>query len=391
MASDASGVNPSVVHVRSLIQLRDYEIKHEQINVQKVTMTSHKWVCCCHENRKDRRKRFIRGRVTVVNMQGKSPHPRSWPSTAESAAMNPTIPLLALKGGRHIEIFDLELKKMKYRCTMDSKIAYWTWVNAEVIAIVTNTAVYHWNIAGEREPSRVFQRNSRLRRCQLIAYKTDKPMRWMALTGLYKEDTGFVHGLTQLYSRDYQLSQCIDAYAVGFCEYRCNSNPTMSTVVCIATKTPGKQGKIHVLELGPHISGNSALSNHTDDVSFSQAIEFKHDFPVSLQISEVYGLVFILTKNGWLLLCDLDTGSHISTTKISQHVIFTTSLSSDDKGIVGVCKNGKVLSVKIKESSLLHHLHHHCKKINVATRLAQKFASTDTALLTPYTRYDTTV
>ncbi|XP_077996151.1 clathrin heavy chain 2-like [Glandiceps talaboti] len=388
MASDGSGDKLSVVQVQNVVQLRDYEIKQEQINVQKVTMTSHKWICCCHEFR---RKRHNRKRVTIVNIYSKTPHPRSWPSIAESAAMNPTTPWLALKGGRSIEIFDLEQRKRRHMCTMENQIVYWTWINSEVIAIVTNRQVYHWNITGEREPSRVFQRHNRLKKCQLVSYKTDKTMRWMALTGLYKEDTGFIYGVTQLFSKDYQLSQCIEAYSVAFCEYRFNSNPNLSTVVCIAQRTPGKQGKLHILELGPHIAGNSALSNHTDDLNFSQADEFKHDFPVSLQISELYGLVFILTKYGWLLLCDLETGFHISSVRVSPHTIFTTSLKADSKGILGISRSGKVLSITIKEGIILQHLHRTCKKINIFQRLANKFASVDSTALHPFTRFDTTV
>nr|XP_006818828.1 PREDICTED: clathrin heavy chain 1-like [Saccoglossus kowalevskii] len=174
----------ALVQMRTVTQLRNYEIQPEQINVQKVAMTSSMWVCCCHDTRRKRHKRL----VTIVNINSKEPHARSWPTIADSAAMNPTNPLIALKGGKTIEVFDLPRRKLIHRCTMDDPIAYSSWISSEVIVIVTTSIVYHWNItAVESEPCRVFQRHGRLKHCQLVKYKIDKKMKWMALTGLYME------------------------------------------------------------------------------------------------------------------------------------------------------------------------------------------------------------
>ena len=41
--------------------------------------------------------------------------------------------------------------------------------------------------------------------------------------------------------------------------------------------------QIHIIELGPHISGNTALSSYSEQLYFDESDRF--DFPVSIQVS----------------------------------------------------------------------------------------------------------
>ena len=75
-------------------QLSTYGVKQEQTTFPRVTMASHRWVCCRHSSKKKKKDNCI----TAVNLTRKTPRQLTWPCIADSAMMNPRKPWLALKG-----------------------------------------------------------------------------------------------------------------------------------------------------------------------------------------------------------------------------------------------------------------------------------------------------
>lgn len=61
-----------------------------------------------------------------------------------------------------------------------------------------------------------------------------------------------------------------------------------------------------------------------------------------VQVSTEYGLLFVVTKYGYLYLCDMETGMCLCCTRISADVIFTSTLNTDTQGILGVTRAGQV-------------------------------------------------
>ena len=53
--------------------------------------------------------------------------------------------------------------------------------------------------------------------------------------------------------------------------------------------------------------------------------EFADDFPVAMQISEKYGLVYVITKLGLLFVYDLQTATAVYRNRISPDPIFLTA------------------------------------------------------------------
>lgn len=74
-------------------QLSSFGIKPEQVTFPRATMSSHRWLCCRHTSKKKKRDNC----VTVINLTSRTPRPKTWPCTADSAIMNPRKPWLALK------------------------------------------------------------------------------------------------------------------------------------------------------------------------------------------------------------------------------------------------------------------------------------------------------
>lgn len=67
----------------------------------------------------------------------------------------------------------------------------------------------------------------------------------------------------------------------------------------------------------------------------------------SFQVSTEYGLLFVVTKYGYLYMCDMETAMCLCCTRISVDVIFTSTLNTDTQGILGVTRGGQVCANKV--------------------------------------------
>ena len=66
------------------------------------------------------------------------------PISADSAIMNPASKVIALKAGKTLQIFNIEMKSKMKAHNMTDDVTFWKWISLNTIALVTDTAVYHW-------------------------------------------------------------------------------------------------------------------------------------------------------------------------------------------------------------------------------------------------------
>ena len=73
--------------------------------------------------------------------------------------------VIALKAQqRTLQIFDLG-QKVKLKSTMmNEDVLFWKWISVDVLGLVTESAIFHWNVFDDKEPAplKVFDRNSNL-------------------------------------------------------------------------------------------------------------------------------------------------------------------------------------------------------------------------------------
>ncbi|OTF79115.1 hypothetical protein BLA29_007956, partial [Euroglyphus maynei] len=96
-----------------------------------------------------------------------------------------------------------------------NKCLYWTWINSDSVAIITEDDVYHWSLLldsnvspiYDHSPKMIFSLNENFRQYQIINYMVD-PLYgyWSALTALYLEDDE-ICGKVQIHSQSYGQSQ----------------------------------------------------------------------------------------------------------------------------------------------------------------------------------------
>jgi clathrin heavy chain len=90
------------------------------------------------------------------------------PINADSAIMHWNKNIIALKAqGRTIQIFDLGAKQKLKSAVMNEDIVYWKWFSEKSLGLVTDTAVFHWDVydSTQQQPVKMFDRLPNLSVC----------------------------------------------------------------------------------------------------------------------------------------------------------------------------------------------------------------------------------
>lgn len=292
------------------------------------------------------------------------------PIKADSAIMHWNRQIIALKAqSRTLQIFDLEQKKKLKSCTMNDDVQFWTWVSESTLGLVTTTSVFHWDVYDDAQesPVKVFERNANLNGCQIINYRVNDGGKWMVVVGISQQQ-GRVVGAMQLYSKDRGISQAIEGHAASFGSLRLEGAPQDTSLFSFAVRT-ATGAKLHVVEVD-HAESNPVFQKKAVDIFFPP--EATNDFPVALQVSQKYGVVFMVTKYGFIHLYDLETATLIFMNRISSETIFTTCSDKESAGLVGINRKGQVLFVTVDESTVIPYLLDNPANTEIAIKLASR-------------------
>jgi len=348
------------------IQLQNVGINAANIGFSTLTMESDKYLCV-------REKVGDTAQVVIIDMADTA-NPIRRPISADSAIMNPTSKVIALKAGKTLQIFNIEMKSKMKAHNMTEEVQFWKWISVNTIALATDNAVYHWSMEGEASPQKVFDRHSSLAGCQIINYRCDAAQKWLLLIGISaqtpsSEQQNRVVGAMQLYSVDRKVSQPIEGHAACFADFKMASNPSPSTLFCFAVR--GAQGgKLHFIEVGSPPSGNQPFTKKAVDVFFPP--DAQNDFPVAMQFGPKYDCLYLITKYGYIHLYDIETGTCIYMNRISGDTIFVTAPHEATSGIIGVNRKGQVLSVSVEEENIITYITTTLQNPDLALRMASR-------------------
>lgn len=189
----------------------------------------------------------------------------------------------------------------------------------------------------------------------------------MAVVGIQQQQ-GRVVGALQLYSRERGISQAIEAHAAAFGSIRLEGAQADTRLFTFAVRT-ATGAKLHIVEID-HQPSNPVFAKKAVDVYFPA--EATNDFPVAMQVSEKYDVIYLVTKYGFIHLYDLETATCIFMNRISSDTIFTTAPDSESSGIIGVNRKGQVLSVSVDEHNIIPYLLQNPANGALALKLASK-------------------
>ncbi|EMP40258.1 Clathrin heavy chain 1 [Chelonia mydas] len=166
---------------------------------------------------------------------------------------------------------------------------------------------------------------------------------------------------------DRKVSQPIEGHAAAFAEFKIEGNSKPSTLFCFAVRSPAG-GKLHVIEVGQPAAGNQPFVKKAVDVFFPP--EAQTDFPVAMQIGTKHGVIYLITKYGYIHMYDLESGVCIYMNRISADTIFVTAPHEPSSGIIGVNKKGQVLSVCVEEDNIVNYATNVLQNPDLGLRMA---------------------
>jgi clathrin heavy chain len=179
---------------------------------------------------------------------------------------------------------------------------------------------------------------------------------------------GRVAGAMQLYSKARGISQAIEGHAAAFGTYRLEGATSDSKLFAFAVRT-ASGAKLHIVEVD-HQASNPAYTKKNVDIYFPA--EATNDFPVAMQVSEKYKIIYLVTKYGFIHLYDLETATCIFMNRISSDTIFVTCADSESAGLIGVNRKGQVLSVSVDENTIVPYLLQNPANAELAYKLASR-------------------
>lgn len=330
------------INFQEVLKLPSLNINPQTISFTTVTMESDKFICVRDQLSQVKT-------ISIVDIQNKNVSVNK--INAESVVMNPKTKVLALRNKNVVEIYNLEMKAlMKDYKNFTEDIVFWRWISASVLAIVTTSAVYHWSM-DQSTPTLIFKRHENLASATIINYQTDKEFKWLLLVGLTKTEQGEMKGVLQLFSVDKNITQYIEGHCGVFIPFKLSNN-YVTTCICIASNNGG-DGKIFIMEVPTQKPADAPVFNKQNvKLQFSAP----NDFPVAMQAGDKYGIIYMITKMGFLYLFDVETGKTIFKNKITQDTLFVTTKSDSNNGFLGINKSGQLLSISINEETIIPYI-----------------------------------
>ncbi|KAI9493853.1 hypothetical protein BDB00DRAFT_762730 [Zychaea mexicana] len=339
-------------------QLQALGVNAASISFSTLTLESERFVCVREQ---------VNGanHVVIIDLANNNEMMRR-PITADSVIMHPTSKIMALKAQQQLQVFNLETRSKIKSHLMHEDVTFWKWLDLKTIGLVTPTSVYHWSIEGTSGPVKVFDRHANLAGCQIINYRASEDGKWMVLVGIAAQQ-GRVVGSMQLYSKERGVSQPIEGHAAAFASIQMEDAPHPTKLFAFAVRSATGAAKLQIIEVD-HSEGNPPFQKKTVEVFFPP--EANADFPVSMQVGAKYGVVYLVTKMGFIHIYDLETGTCLFMNRISGDTMFVTADHESTSGIIGVNKKGQVLSVSLDENTIIPYIVNTLNNTELALKLA---------------------
>ena len=244
----------------------------------------------------------------------------------DSAIMHPSKMVISVRAnGTIVQIFNLDTKSKLKSFTLEEPVLFWKWLNDETLGLVTANSLYLSNVFDgdtARKPFKLTQRHANLNNAQIINFVANKQLSWFAVVGIIQEN-GRVAGKIQLFSKARGISQAIEGHVATFSSVLLEGNTQPVQVFVTGNKNASGTGELRIIEIDHDASSPVSYQKKTVDIFFPP--DAVNDFPISVQVSEKYGVIYVLTKHGFIHLYELETGANLFVNRITVEPVFTAT------------------------------------------------------------------
>lgn len=157
-----------------------------------------------------------------------------------------------------------------------------------------------------------------------MSYGVDAAEKWCYLVGLYSTDQKNINAQMQLFMIEKRQQQLLEGYAGCFTDIPVSENPTYkNNLFSFCEKKAAETAqRVHFMEIGNPTPGQAKFKK-TADISLPPDVQ--GDFPVLMQAVEKYGVVFIITKFGYLYMYEISTAVLLFRQRITDSLIFVAA------------------------------------------------------------------
>eukprot|EP00644_Phytophthora_capsici_P009128 jgi/Phyca11/101893/e_gw1.6.5.1 len=345
-----------------VLQLISLGVKLDNVKPGSTTMESDKFICICdqaHDN------------VEIVDLSGRNTVERR-PIKADSAIMNPVSRVIAIRVENQLQVFNMDLRTKLKSHLMSESVVFWHWISDTTIALVTASAVFHWNMSDDSPPVLIFYRSANLgATMQIVSYEISIDNQWMLLVGI-SHGKGKRIGTIQLYSMETKSSQILQGYAGAFAQIKPPGRTDSAQVLVFAgVKGEGYPLQLFIMEIGRGREASSGVFSIPPQL-VPLDTDVQNDFPVSLLVSPGDDIAYMMTTMGYLSVYDVHSGKLLYRARIVQDAPFVACLNSQSKGILGVTSSGQLLHFSIDKTRMLAYVLAALRDSQLALSLASR-------------------
>ncbi len=179
------------------------------------------------------------------------------------------------------------------------------------------TAVWHIDITDQNECTKIFDRAPQLAPCQIMSYDVDPAEQWCFLVGLYSTDNKNINAYMQLYNIERKQQQLLEGYAGCFANLpMTDSVPSFQNNLFAFCEKKANEtvNRLHIMEIGAPSPGQPKFKVSTE---IQMAPDAVGDFPVLMQVAPKYGIIFVITKFGYLFMFEASRAALIYRQRIT--------------------------------------------------------------------------
>ncbi|CEP62929.1 clathrin heavy chain LALA0_S06e07162g [Lachancea lanzarotensis] len=310
--------------------------------------------------------------VAIVDLQnGNSVNRKNM--GGDSAIMHPTQNVISVRAqGTVVQIFNLDTKSKLKSFTLEEPVLFWKWLNQETLGFVSANSLYISNVFdGEtsKQPTRLAQRHANLSNAQIINFVANAQLDWFAVVGIIQED-GRIAGKIQLFSKARGISQAIDGHVAIFSRILLEGNSSPVQVFVTGNKNASGSGELRIIEIDHNAVNPVSYQKKNVDIFFPP--DAVNDFPISVQVSEKYGVIYVLTKHGFIHLYELETGANLFVNRITVEPVFTATTYDEKNGIACINRKGQVLAVEISKEQIVPYVLEKLSNVSLALKMASR-------------------
>ena len=263
--------------------------------------------------------------------------------------------------------------------TLNEKVVYWKWISNDKIGLVGTQSVYHLDMSqgANASPQKIFDRLPQLASAQIMSYDVDSTQKWCYLIGLYTDANRNILSHIQLYSIERSMAIPLEGYAASFAEMPVTDapgNPKTQLLCFCERKANESTQKLILTEIGNPAPGQQKFKSMSE---IALAPDAPNDFPMFLQASQKFGLIFMITKAGYFYMFEASRAALVYRQKITEELVVCATKNTNTDGMICINKAGQVLAINVDENNLVPYVMnagHIADAKNVAFKLASRFS-----------------